>query len=100
MLTEMLTNVRARNPLVHNITNYVTVNGAPTSFLASGGSPIMADGIDEVEEIPTICASLNINIGTLNVQRAKQWCVRASKRIKLIISGGSRSSGRGNINSA
>ena len=62
----MLENVRTRVPLIHNITNYVTVNDCANILLACGGSPIMADDVDEVEEITNICAGLNINIGTLN----------------------------------
>lgn len=66
MLKEMLENVRERRPLIHNITNYVTVNDCANMLLACGGSPIMSDDADEVEEITSICAGLNINIGTLN----------------------------------
>lgn len=66
MLKEMLENVRNNCPLVHNITNYVTVNDCANILLACGGSPIMADDSDEVEDITTICGGLNINIGTLN----------------------------------
>lgn len=66
MLKEMLENVRAKSPLIHNITNYVTVNDCANILLACGGSPIMADDPEEVEEITSICGGLNINIGTLN----------------------------------
>ena len=66
MLKEMLDSVRAKCPLVHNITNYVTVNDCANILLACGGSPIMADDAGEVEEITAICGGLNINIGTLN----------------------------------
>lgn len=66
MLKEMLENVREKKPLIHNITNYVTVNDCANILLACGGSPIMADDINEVEDITTICGGLNINIGTLN----------------------------------
>lgn len=66
MLKEMLDNVRKTCPLVHNITNYVTVNDCANILLACGGSPIMADDVDEAEEITSICGGLNINIGTLN----------------------------------
>ncbi len=66
MLKTILENVRSKTPLVHNITNYVTVNDCANILLACGGSPIMADDIDEVEEITAICGGLNINIGTLN----------------------------------
>ena len=66
MLKEQLENVRAKAPLIHNITNYVTVNDCANILLACGASPIMSDEIDEVEEITSICNGLNINIGTLN----------------------------------
>lgn len=66
MLKEMLEHVRATTPLIHNITNYVTVNDCANVLLACGGSPIMADDIDEAAEITSICGGLNINIGTLN----------------------------------
>ena len=65
-LGQCLENVRATTPLVHNITNYVTVNDVANVLLACGGSPIMSDDVAEVEEITTICGGLNINIGTLN----------------------------------
>ena len=66
MFREMLENVREKCPLVHNITNYVTVNDCANILLACGGSPIMADDAEEVEEITAVCGGLNINIGTLN----------------------------------
>lgn len=66
MLEKMLINVREKMPLIHNITNYVTVNDCANILLACGGSPIMSDDIGEVEEITAVCGGLNINIGTLN----------------------------------
>ena len=66
MLHKMLENVRKTCPLIHNITNYVTVNDCANMVLACGASPIMADDKDEVEDITAVCAGLNINIGTLN----------------------------------
>ena len=66
VLKTMLENVRAKSPLVHNITNYVTVNDVANVLLAAGGSPIMSDDADDVEDITSICGGLNINIGTLS----------------------------------
>ena len=66
MFATILENVRKTCPLVHNITNYVTVNDCANIVLACGASPIMADDIGEVAEITALCAALNINIGTLN----------------------------------
>lgn len=66
MFKKCIENVRKQSPLVHNITNYVTVNDVANIMLACGGSPIMSDEINEVEEITSICGGLTINIGTLN----------------------------------
>ena len=66
MIKECLENVRKNVPLVHNITNYVTVNDVANVILACGGSPIMSDDEDDVEDITSLCGGLNINIGTLN----------------------------------
>ena len=68
MLGKYLDNGRKKTPLVHNITNYVTVNDVANMLLACGGSPIMSDEPQDVEEITAICGGLNINIGTLNVR--------------------------------
>ena len=65
-MKEYLERVRETSPLIHNITNYVTVNDCANILLACGGSPIMADDPEEAEEITSICTGLNINIGTLN----------------------------------
>lgn len=66
MFGAILENVRIKRPLIHNITNYVTVNDCANMVLACGASPIMADDAEEVAEITALCSGLNINIGTLN----------------------------------
>ena len=50
MLKECLENVRKTVPLVHNITNYVTVNDVANVLLACGGSPIMSDEAEDVRK--------------------------------------------------
>ncbi len=79
MFEQLFENVRQKSPLVHNITNYVTVNDCANMLLACGGSPIMADDAGEAEEITAICGGLNINIGTLN-QRTIPAIFAAGKR--------------------
>ena len=66
MFEEIFENVRRNAPLIHNITNYVTVNDCANMLLACGASPIMADDPEDALEITDICNGLNINIGTLN----------------------------------
>ncbi len=75
----LITELKDKHPLVHNITNYVTVNDCANIILAIGGSPIMADDIDEVEDIISICDSLVLNIGTLN-QKTIEAMVLAGKK--------------------
>lgn len=65
-MKKCLENVRDKSPLIHNITNYVTVNDCANILLACGASPIMADDLQEAADITSVCTGLNINIGTLN----------------------------------
>jgi hydroxyethylthiazole kinase len=81
MLGKCIENVRKNGPLVHNITNYVTVNDVANVVLACGASPIMADEPEEVSDITSICNALNINIGTLD-QRSIQSMSIAGKKAK------------------
>ena len=83
MFGEMLKNVKEQVPLVHCITNYVTVNDCANILLACGGSPIMADDEQEVEEITTVCDGLTINIGTLN-SRTVESMMLAGKRANAL----------------
>lgn len=83
MFEKIMQNVSSKCPLVHNITNYVTVNDVANVVLACGASPIMADDIDEVEEITAICNSLNINIGTLNSRTIDSMIAAGKKANEL-----------------
>ena len=79
MFKECLENVRKTVPLVHNITNYVTVNDVANVLLACGGSPIMSDEAEDVEDITSVCGGLNINIGTLH-KTSIEGMFRAGKK--------------------
>ena len=79
MFDSILVNVQQKSPLVHCITNYVTVNDVANAILACGASPIMADDINEVEEITSICNATYINIGTLNT-RTIESMIKAGKK--------------------
>ncbi len=83
MFEKILENVNAKPPLVHCITNYVTVNDCANMVLACGGSPIMADDINEVEEITAICNALVINIGTLNERTVRSMIKAGQKANRL-----------------
>ncbi|CAM2900535.1 hydroxyethylthiazole kinase [Hathewaya histolytica] len=74
-----LYNLKEKNPLVHHITNYVTVNDCANITLAIGASPVMADDINEVQDMVSIASSLVINIGTLN-SRTVDAMLKAGER--------------------
>lgn len=75
---EALKSLKEVKPLVHCITNYVTVNDCANAILSIGGSPAMADAIEEVEEMASIAQALVINIGTLS-NEAVESMVKAGK---------------------
>ncbi len=78
MFEKIFNNVHEQLPMVHCITNYVTVNDVANIILALGASPIMADDIGEVSDITSICNSLVLNIGTLN-SRTMESMIKAGK---------------------
>ncbi|MFA5206834.1 MAG: hydroxyethylthiazole kinase [Lentisphaeria bacterium] len=74
--------LRRRKPLIHNITNFVVMNGTANVILAAGASPVMAHAAEEVEEMAAVAGAVVLNIGTL-------WpglvdaCVKAGKRANV-----------------
>jgi len=62
----LLNKVRENKPLVHHITNYVTVNDCANITLAIGASPVMADAVGEAADIAALARALVLNMGTLN----------------------------------
>jgi hydroxyethylthiazole kinase len=61
-----LRELRARKPLVHQITNYVVMNETANATLALGALPVMAHAPQEVEEMAVAAGALVLNIGTLS----------------------------------
>jgi hydroxyethylthiazole kinase len=82
---KLLDELRNKKPLVHNITNYVTVNDCANILLAIGGSPIMADDIKEASDITKISSALVINIGTLNERTIESMIASGKKANELNI---------------
>ena len=52
-----------KRPLVHCITNIVTVNDCANALLAVGASPTMAHHPEEMEEIQKGCDALICSLG-------------------------------------
>jgi hydroxyethylthiazole kinase len=68
---DLLTEVRAKRPLVHHITNYVTVNDCANATICVGASPVMAHSLDEVADMVSMAGALVLNIGTLDAQQVE-----------------------------
>ncbi|HJC57835.1 MAG TPA: hydroxyethylthiazole kinase [Candidatus Eisenbergiella intestinipullorum] len=66
MRKECLENVRRTAPLIHCITNYVTINDVANVLLACGARPIMSDEAEDAAQVTSICAGLDLNLGQLH----------------------------------
>jgi hypothetical protein len=62
----LLASLRQARPLVHNITNFVSMDVAANALLAIGASPAMVHAPEEVVEFLRLTNALVINIGTLS----------------------------------
>lgn len=58
--------VRRESPLVHSITNYVSMDVTANALLAVGASPAMVHAAEEVADFVSIASALVVNIGTLS----------------------------------
>lgn len=75
--------VKAKKPLIHHLTNYVTANDSANITLAFGASPVMAGDIGEVEEMVSKAGALVLNIGTLSAASVDAMIVAARKAHQL-----------------
>jgi hydroxyethylthiazole kinase len=65
-LASALNDLRTKKPLVHHITNSVTINDCANITLCIGGAPVMAEAPEEVVEMVAMAGALVLNIGTLS----------------------------------
>lgn len=66
MFAHLLENLHRQNPVIHNITNYVTANDCANLLLACGASPVMADDPAEAAGITARSRGLTLNLGTFH----------------------------------
>ena len=57
--------VMQEKPIIHHLTNWVTIYDCANIVKALGASPVMAHAKEEVAEMASIASSLVFNIGTL-----------------------------------
>ena len=89
MYQKLIETMRETQPIVHCITNYVTVADVANTLLACGASPIMADDEREAAAISSIAGALYLNIGTLNARTVAAMRVAGSRaaerRIPIVL---------------
>ena len=66
---EIIKNIRENNPLIHCITNTVTINDCANALLAIGARPVMAEHPGEVAEFTAAADALLINMGTITASK-------------------------------
>ncbi len=64
----LLEKIRAQKPVVHHLTNWVTIYDCANVVKVLGGSPVMAHAAEEVAQMAGRAGALVLNIGTLTVE--------------------------------
>lgn len=85
ILSNLLSDVRSHRPLVHHITNYVTVNDCANATICIGAAPVMAHSVDEVAEMVSMAGALVLNIGTLDAAQIESMLRAGVQANKLSI---------------
>lgn len=83
--SKMLERVRAEKPVVHHLTNWVTIYDCANIVKVFGASPVMSHAAEEVAEMASIASSLVLNIGTLtsDLVRSMKLAAIAANRKKI-----------------
>jgi len=71
----LLAAVRERRPLIHHITNYVTVNDCANITICAGAAPVMAEAPEEVADMVAVAGALVLNIGTLSAAQVEAMLI-------------------------
>ncbi len=85
----LLEKIRREKPVVHHLTNWVTIYDCANIVKALGGSPVMAHAREEVAQMAKIASALVLNIGTLTVDFIEAMKIAArsanEKKIPVIL---------------
>lgn len=79
-LREIVSAVKEKSPLVHCLTNFVSMDIMANGLLAAGASPVMIHSLDEINRCVLFCAknkgAVSVNLGTIDSNRMAS-CKRA-----------------------
>lgn len=71
MQLSLLDKLREKNPVVLNISNFVTVQDVANGINAIGASPIMSEEISETKEMVDISNAVALNLGAFTQEQVK-----------------------------
>lgn len=74
-IADALTAVRTSCPLVHHITNAVTINDCANITLCTGAAPVMAPAPEEAGEMAAMAGAVVLNIGTLSLSQVESMLI-------------------------
>lgn len=80
---EILESIRNKKPIVHSITNPVTINDCAGVLVAVGASPIMAHHKIEVAEVTANAAALVLNLGATDDYEAMHISLKSANEKKI-----------------
>ena len=66
---QLLISLRAKSPLVHNLTSAVVANFTANALLALGASPAMVESLEEIPLFVPMAQALSVNLGSLTAAR-------------------------------
>lgn len=83
-MQEMQNYIRETQPLIHCITNPISIHDCANGVLATGARPIMAEHPKEVEEITAVSSALMLNLGNITDVRMESMRLHLRRRTSKI----------------
>ena len=81
-IADILSDIRQKQPLIHCITNPISINQCANTILAVGGRPMMAEHPKEVAEITQAAQGLMLNLGNITDIRMESIKISAETAAK------------------
>lgn len=75
--------IKRKRPLIHHITNNVTVNDCANITLNWGALPVMAPGLKESDQMVASASALVLNLGTISVSQLNSMLKAGKKANQL-----------------
>ena len=78
---ELQNEIKKEKPLVHAITNPISINQCANTAISMGAMPIMAEHPNEVEEITRTARALLLNLG--NITEVRMQSIKLSSKVAV-----------------